>query len=172
MQVGIVGGGQLGRMLALAGAALDIRCVTLDPGEDSPASQVAPSIVGRYDDREALARLADGADVVTYEFENVPVESARFLRERVPVFPPPEALEAAQDRVAEKALFDEVGLPTPSYRAIDTLDELTAAVEVLGTPAVVKSRRLGYDGKGQAVIHDALLAEDAWRSIGEVPVIL
>ena len=172
MQVGIVGGGQLGRMLALAGADLDIRCVTLDPAEDSPASQVAPSIVGRYDDQEALSRLAHGADAVTYEFENVPVEAARFLRERVPVYPPPEALEVAQDRVAEKVLFDEVGLPTPSHRAVETLDELTAAVEDLGTPVVVKSRRFGYDGRGQAVIHDAILAEDAWRAIGEVPAIL
>ncbi len=171
MQVGIVGGGQLGRMLALAGVGLGIPCVTLDPAEDSPAAQVAPSIVGRYDDREALARLAAVADVVTYEFENVPVEAARFLRERVPVFPPPAALEIAQDRVAEKALFDEVGLPMAPYRAIASLDELTAAVEELGIPTVLKSRRLGYDGKGQAVIHDALLAEDAWRSIGEVPAI-
>ena len=172
MQVGIVGGGQLGRMLALAGAPLDIRCVTLDPARDSPASQVASSIVGAYDDLDALARLADGADVVTYEFENVPVDSARFLRELVPVFPPPEALEVAQDRIAEKELFDEVGLPTPPYRAIATLDELTAGVGELGTPAVVKSRRLGYDGKGQVVIRDPLLAEDAWRAIGEVPAIL
>ena len=172
MQVGIVGGGQLGRMLALAGAPLDIRCVTLDPARDSPASQVASSIVGAYDDLDALARLADGADVVTYEFENVPVDSARFLRELVPVFPPPEALEVAQDRIAEKELFDEVGLPTPPYQAIATLDELTAGVGELGTPAVVKSRRLGYDGKGQVVIRDPLLAEDAWRAIGEVPAIL
>jgi 5-(carboxyamino)imidazole ribonucleotide synthase len=172
VQVGIVGGGQLGRMLALAGAPLDIRCVTLDPARDSPASKVAASIVGTYDDHDALARLADGADVVTYEFENVPVEAARFLRELVPVFPPPEALEVAQDRIAEKGLFDEVGLPTPAYRAVATLDELDAGVDELGTPAVVKSRRLGYDGKGQAVIHDPLRAEDAWRAIGEVPAIL
>jgi len=172
VQVGIVGGGQLGRMLALAGAPLDIRCVTLDPAADSPASQVAASIVGPYDDLDALARLADGADVVTYEFENVPVEAARFLRELVPVFPPPEALEVAQDRIAEKELFDEVGLPTPAYRAVATFDELNAGLEELGTPVVVKSRRFGYDGKGQEVIHDPLRAEDAWRAIGEVPAIL
>jgi 5-(carboxyamino)imidazole ribonucleotide synthase len=172
MRVGIVGGGQLGRMLAIAGYPLDIRCTTLDPTIGSPASQVAPSIIGPYDDREALARLADGADVVTYEFENVPVEAARFLMELAPVFPPAEALEIAQDRVREKALFDEVGLPTASHEAVATPDELHAAVARVGMPAVLKTRRLGYDGKGQAVIHDAVLAEDAWRAIGEVPSIL
>jgi 5-(carboxyamino)imidazole ribonucleotide synthase len=172
VRVGIVGGGQLGRMLALAGYPLGIRCVTLDPVRDSPASQVAPSIVGRYDDREALARLADGADVVTYEFENVPVEAARFLRELAPVFPPPEALEAAQDRVTEKALFDDVGVSTSRHEAIATPVELRDALVRLGVPAVLKTRRLGYDGKGQAVIHDPLLAEDAWRAIGELPSVL
>ena len=172
MRVGIVGGGQLGRMLALAGYPLDIRCVTLDPSGDSSASQVAPSIVGGFDDREALARLADGADVVTYEFENVPVESARFLQELVPVFPQTEALEAAQDRIAEKALFEDVGIPTSPHEAVATPDELRDAMNRLGLPAVLKTRRLGYDGKGQAVIHDPLLAEDAWRGIGELPSIL
>jgi 5-(carboxyamino)imidazole ribonucleotide synthase len=172
VRVGIVGGGQLGRMLAIAGYPLDIRCTTLDPARDSPASQVAPSIVGGYDDREALARLAEGADVVTYEFENVPVEATRFLMELAPVFPPAEALEIAQDRVREKSLFEDVGLPTAPREAVGTPDELRSAIERVGTPAVLKTRRLGYDGKGQAVIHDAVLAEDAWRAIGEVPSIL
>ena len=159
-------------MLALAGHPLDIRCTTLDPARGSPASQVAPSIVGHYDDREALARLANGADVVTFEFENVPVEAARFLMELAPVFPPAEALETAQDRVNEKRLFDEVGLPAAPHEPVATPDELRSAVDRIGTPAVLKTRRLGYDGKGQAVIHDAVLAEDAWRAIGEVPAIL
>jgi 5-(carboxyamino)imidazole ribonucleotide synthase len=172
VRVGIVGGGQLGRMLAIAGYPLDIRCTTLDPARDSPASQVAPSIVGGYDDREALARLAEGAEVVTYEFENVPVEATRFLMELAPVFPPVEALEIAQDRVREKSLFEDVGLPTAPREAVGTPDELRSAIERVGTPAVLKTRRLGYDGKGQAVIHDAVLAEDAWRAIGEVPSIL
>jgi 5-(carboxyamino)imidazole ribonucleotide synthase len=172
VRVGIVGGGQLGRMLALAGYPLDIRCTTLDPASDSPASQVAPSIVGPYDDREALARLADGADVVTYEFENVPVDATRFLMELAPVFPPAEALEIAQDRMREKALFDELRLPTATHEAVATPADLRSAVEGVGTPAVLKTRRLGYDGKGQAVIRDAVLAEDAWRAIGEVPAIL
>ena len=172
MRVGIVGGGQLGRMLALAGYPLDVRCTTLDPAADSPASQVAPNIVGSYDDRDALAWLADAGDVVTYEFENVPIEAARFLRERVPIFPPPEALEVAQDRMTEKAMFGELGVPTPACDPVTTLDGLRGSLERIGLPAVLKSRRFGYDGKGQAVIHDPLLALDAWRAIGEVPAIL
>jgi len=172
VHVGIVGGGQLGRMLCLAGSALGIDCTTLDPASRSSASQVGPSIVGDFDDRQALTRLADGADVVTYEFENVPVASARFLAELVPVLPPPEALEVAQDRLAEKALFGQIGLPTADHLAVGTLEELDAALERIGTPAVLKTRRLGYDGKGQAVINDPLRAEDAWRSIGEMPAIV
>ena len=171
-RVGIVGGGQLGRMLALAGAPLQIACTTLDPAAGSPASQVAPAIVGAYDDLERLAELAADVDLVTYEFENVPVDAARFVETLRPVFPPPAALEAAQDRLSEKQLFEGVGLEVPPYAPVDSLDALTDALAHIGTPAVVKSRRLGYDGKGQAVIHDAALAEDAWRSIGEVPALL
>jgi len=172
IRLGIVGGGQLGRMLALAAVPLDVRCVTLDPGDDTSASQVAPSIVGPYDDHEALARLAAQVDVLTYEFENVPVEAARFAEERVHIFPPPAALEASQDRIAEKALFDAVGLPVPPYAAVDSLAALDGALSTIGVPAVLKTRRLGYDGKGQAVIREPLLAEDAWRSIGEAPAIV
>ncbi len=173
MHVGIVGGGQLGRMLALAGHDLGISCTTLDPASDSPASQVAPAIVGAYHDRDSLLALADGADVITYEFENVPAESTRFLAERgVPLYPPPEALEVSQDRLAEKTLFTEVGLPVPMFAAVDDLVSLRAAIAAVGLPGVLKTRRLGYDGKGQAVIRHEELAEDAWRSVGEVPSIL
>jgi len=172
LRVGIVGGGQLGRMLALAGHDLGIACTTLDPGIDTPASAVAPAIVGDYDDRERLAELAFGSDVVTYEFENVPVEAALFVETMRPVWPPPAALEAAQDRLTEKQLFTTVGLPVPMYSPVDSLAGLDEALERLGTPAVLKTRRLGYDGKGQAVINDPLLAEDAWRSVGEVPCLL
>ena len=170
--VGIVGGGQLGRMLALAGYPLDIRCTTLDPSTDSPAAQVAPAIVGAYDDREALARLVDTSDVITYEFENVPADAARFLAARVPVHPSPESLEVSQDRLSEKQLFAGVGLPVPPFVPVDSLEALLGGLEIIGTPAILKSRRLGYDGKGQAVIHDRLLAPDAWRAIGEVPALL
>ncbi len=171
-RVGIIGGGQLGRMLALAGHELGVECTTLDPAIASPAAAVAPAIVGAYDDRERLAELAAAADVVTYEFENVPVESARFVEALRPVFPPTAALEAAQDRLAEKELFTEVGLGVPMYAPVDSPGSLADALERLGTPAVLKTRRLGYDGKGQAMIHDPLLAVDAWRSLGEVPCLL
>ena len=172
MRVGIVGGGQLGRMLALAGAPLGITCTTLDPSEASPASQVAPAIVGAYDDHDRLTELASGADVVTYEFENVPVDAARFVQELRPVLPAPEALEVAQDRLREKELFERVGLEVAPYATVDSGQALEAALDRIGTPAVLKTRRLGYDGKGQVVIHDPVLAEDAWRAVGEVPCLL
>ncbi|HEX7248549.1 MAG TPA: 5-(carboxyamino)imidazole ribonucleotide synthase [Actinomycetota bacterium] len=170
--VGIIGGGQLGRMLALAGHELGIGCTTLDPTPASPAAAVAPAIVGAYDDLAALGELAALADVITYEFENVPVEAARFAEGLVPVLPPPAALEAAQDRLAEKELFTRTGLAVPPYAPVDSPESLTEALTTVGTPAVLKTRRLGYDGKGQAVIHDPLLALDAWRSLGEVPCLL
>jgi 5-(carboxyamino)imidazole ribonucleotide synthase len=171
-RLGIVGGGQLGRMLAQAAFPLDVRCTTLDPVEGSPAAQVAPALTGAYDDPEALARLAAGADVVTYEFENVPVAAARAVEATVPVLPPPEALEAAQDRLAEKELFERVGLTVPPYVAVDSLETLRAGLETVGTPAVLKTRRLGYDGKGQAVIRATASAQDAWLAVGEVPSLL
>jgi 5-(carboxyamino)imidazole ribonucleotide synthase len=171
VRVAIVGGGQLGRMLVQAGERLGIACVTLDPAADSPAAQVGPAIVGAYDDMTALGRLIDGADVITYEFENVPVDAMRALT-GPPVLPPPAALEAAQDRIAEKTLFTDVGLPVPTFAAVDDLASLAAAVDAVGLPAVLKSRRFGYDGKGQAVLRHAELAADAWRAVGEVASIL
>ena len=170
MRVGIVGGGQLGRMLVQAGTDLGITCTTLDPAAASPAAQVGAAIVADYDNAAALARLAGEADVVTYEFENVPVTAVRSLG--VPVLPPPEALAVAQDRIAEKTLFTEVGLPVPTFAAVDDLHSLSVAIDAVGIPAVLKTRRLGYDGKGQAVLRHVELAEDAWRSVGEVPSIL
>ncbi len=173
MRVGIVGGGQLGRMLAMAGHDLGLTCTTLDPAKDSPAAQVAPALVGAYDDRESLLELAERSDVVTYEFENVPVTAAGFLVERgTIVSPPPASLEAAQDRLVEKTLFTEVGLPVPAYAAVHDLDSLHEAIAAVGLPGVLKTRRLGYDGKGQSVLHHPELAEEAWRAVGEVPAIL
>jgi 5-(carboxyamino)imidazole ribonucleotide synthase len=170
--VGIVGGGQLGMMLAEAGARIGIECLTLDPAADSPASRVAPAIVGAYDDETALAQLATAADVVTYEFENVPVASARFLAERVQVFPPPESLEFGQDRLLEKTLFEDVGLAVAPFSPVASKEELFEALDVIGVPSVLKTRRLGYDGKGQVRLESVDEAEDAWRSAGEVPSIL
>src|SRR5262245_2457229 len=171
VRVGIVGGGQLGRMLLQAGQELGIACTTLDPAADSPAAQIGPSIVAPYDDAEALGLLADASDVVTYEFENVPIDAIRKLTDRVPVLPPPASLETGQDRLAEKTLFTEVGLPVPVFGAVDDLGSLRRAVDTVGVPAVLKTRRLGYDGKGQAVIRSVELLEEAWRAVGEVPSI-
>jgi 5-(carboxyamino)imidazole ribonucleotide synthase len=170
-RVGIIGGGQLGRMLALAGYPLGIACTTLDPAAGSPAAAVAPAIVGAYDDRDKLTELASGVDVVTYEFENVPVDAARFVAKSRPVFPPPASLEAAQDRLAEKRVFESVGLPVPPYAQVDDAATLTAALERIGTPALLKTRRLGYDGKGQSVIGEPGQADASWRSVGEAPSI-
>jgi 5-(carboxyamino)imidazole ribonucleotide synthase len=170
--VGIVGGGQLGMMLAEAATGLGIDSLTLDPAPDSPASRVAPAIVGDYDDRAALAELAAAADVATYEFENVPVESARFLSERVPVLPPPESLAFAQDRLLEKTLFEEVGLPVAPYSGVSSLDELAEALDVIGVPSLLKTRRLGYDGKGQVPLASVDEADGAWRAVRDAPSIL
>jgi 5-(carboxyamino)imidazole ribonucleotide synthase len=171
-RVGIVGGGQLGLMLVEAGAKLGIECTTLDPAPDSPASRVAPAIVGAYDDEAALAELAATSDVATYEFENVPVDAARFLSEHVPVFPPVDALGFAQDRLLEKTLFDEVGMAVAPFSPVSSREELEEALDVVGVPSVLKTRRLGYDGMGQVRLRDVADAEDGWRSVGEVPSIL
>lgn len=172
MLVGIVGGGQLGRMLVLAGYPLGHRFRVLDPASDSPAGQVAHQVVGPYDNAVALAELADGCDVVTYEFENVPAEAARFLASRVTVFPGADALEIAQDRLAEKTLFRELGIGVPPFAAAGSEAELRQAIDQIGLPAVLKTRRLGYDGKGQVEIHDERDVSDAWWAMGERPAIL
>ena len=171
-RVGIVGGGQLGMMLAESAVPLGIECLTLDPSPDSPASRVAPAIVAEYDDRSALAELAASSDVVTYEFENVPVGSATFLAERVPVFPSPESLRFAQDRLLEKTLFEEIGLPVAPFSAVATPEELEEALDVVGVPSLLKTRRLGYDGKGQVRLASVDDAPGAWRSLREVPCLL
>lgn len=165
MVVGVLGGGQLGRMMALAGMPLGLKLRFLDPDPGCPAAEVGEVIVGEYDDQQALERLARGASVATYEFENVPASAARWLTEHVPVFPPQGALAVAQDRVAEKRCFRSLGIGTPEFEEVDTLDGLRAAVAKLGTPCVLKTRRFGYDGKGQAVIRTAADVEGAWGAV-------
>lgn len=170
--IGILGGGQLGRMLALAGYPLGLRFRFLDPAAEAPAEQVAERVSGAYEDIVALEQFAPGLDLVTYEFENVPVETARFLAQRLPVLPPAEALEAAQDRVGEKTFFQKAGLATAPFAAVDGREELAAAVERLGLPAVLKTRRYGYDGKGQYLLRDADDVSRAWEKLGGVPLVL
>ncbi|MDQ3705957.1 MAG: 5-(carboxyamino)imidazole ribonucleotide synthase [Chloroflexota bacterium] len=170
--IGVLGGGQLGRMLALAGYPLGLRFRCLDPSPDACAGHVAEHLAGGYEDPAMLERFAEGLDVVTYEFENVPVETARLLSRRVAVYPPPTALEAAQDRLTEKSFFRQHGIPTPPFLPVGTREELRKALRTLGTPAVLKTRRFGYDGKGQAVIESTADAETAWASLGGKPLIL
>lgn len=171
--VGIIGGGQLGRMLALAGYPLGLRFRVLDPKPDAPAGVVGEHIVGNYDDPEALQRLAAGAEVVTYEFENVPVDAARLLSQTVPVFPPPAALATAQDRLIEKQFFRDQGIPTATFVGVENRASFNAALSRFGLPAVLKTRRMGYDGKGQMVIRSQDDGEQAWERFGGgTPLIL
>jgi len=168
--VGILGGGQLARMLALAGAPLGLRFLVLDSAADACAGQFAPLLQADYTDHAALARFAEQVDVATFDFENVPAESARWLAQRVPVFPGPRALAVAQDRLAEKSMFRELGIPVPEFADIATRADLDAAIARIGTPCILKTRRLGYDGKGQFRIRDSGLgnadADAAWAALG------
>lgn len=150
--IGVLGGGQLGRMLALAGIPLGLRFRFLEPDPRCPAADVGEVVGGAYDDPKALARFADGLAVATYEFENVPAATARWLTEHVPVYPPEGVLGTAQDRLLEKRLFRSLGIGTPEFETVDRAMELAPAVARIGLPCVLKSRRLGYDGRGQRVL--------------------
>jgi 5-(carboxyamino)imidazole ribonucleotide synthase len=171
--IGIIGGGQLGRMLAMAASRLNFRTVILEPQPDSPASQLANrQIVAAYDDEKALAELAEACDVVTYEFENVPVGAAKFLASLKPVYPPARALEVAQDRLTEKTFLNECGIPTARFHAVDSQADLDAALADFGGAGVLKTRRLGYDGKGQMVFKPGDSTAGAYDKLGGVPQIL
>jgi 5-(carboxyamino)imidazole ribonucleotide synthase len=171
--IGILGSGQLGRILALAAARLGFKCHIFAPDRDSPAFDVVrESTRADYDDEQALARFAENVDVVTYEFENIPAETAAFLAPLVPVLPDPKVLATTQDRVAEKDFILGLGIGTAPYAAVATSDELAAALGRIGRPAVLKTRRFGYDGKGQAAISKETAAEAAWQDVGAQPSIL
>ena len=164
--VGILGGGQLARMLALSGAPLGLRFRVLDTVADACAGQFVPLTVGDYRDEAALAEFASQVDVATFDFENVPAESAQWLSERVPVFPNPRALSIAQDRLAEKTLFRELGIPVPEFADVADRAALDAAIARIGVPCILKTRRLGYDGKGQFRIRSAGDVDAAWNALG------
>ena len=171
--IGILGSGQLGRMLALAAARLGFKCHIFAPDPDSPAFDVVHRATrADYADAAALDRFASAVDVVTYEFENVPAEAAMFLAARVPVLPDPKVLATTQDRLAEKDFIAALGIGTASYAAVATPAELTDALDKIGRPAVLKTRRFGYDGKGQATINNGTVPEAAWREVGGQPCIL
>ncbi|TKR31001.1 5-(carboxyamino)imidazole ribonucleotide synthase [Luteimonas gilva] len=164
--VGILGGGQLARMLALSGAPLGLRFLVMDTAADACAGQFVPMVVGDYRDEAALAEFASRVDVATFDFENVPAESAQWLSERVPVFPNPRALGVAQDRLAEKTLFRELGIPVPDFADIATRAALDEGISRIGVPCILKTRRLGYDGKGQFRIKSAADVDAAWQALG------
>ena len=165
--VGILGGGQLARMLALSGAPLGLRFLVMDNTADACAGQFVPMVVGDYRDEAALAEFASRVDVATFDFENVPADSAEWLAHRVPVFPNPRALAVAQDRLAEKTLFRDLGIDVPAFATVDTRAGLEAALDMIGAPSILKTRRLGYDGKGQFRIKALVDADAAWNALGE-----
>ncbi|MGQ4661270.1 5-(carboxyamino)imidazole ribonucleotide synthase [Lysobacter sp. F6437] len=164
--VGILGGGQLARMLALDGAPLGVRFLVMDAAADACAGQFAPMVVGDYTNDAALTEFASRVDVATFDFENVPSESAQWLVERVKVYPNPRALGTAQDRLAEKTLFRDLCIPVPPFATVDTREQLDAAIAEVGTPCILKTRRLGYDGKGQFRIKTPDDADAAWTALG------
>ncbi|WP_158886030.1 5-(carboxyamino)imidazole ribonucleotide synthase [Rhodanobacter sp. L36] len=164
--LGILGGGQLARMLAIAAAPLGVKALVVDSATDACAGQVAPLVVADWTDYAALEAFAAQVDVVTFDFENVPAETAHWLAEHVAVFPAPHALAIAQDRLAEKNLFRECGLQTPDFMTVATRGDLDRALATVGAPAILKTRRLGYDGKGQFRLKSAAEADAAWEALG------
>ncbi len=171
MTIGIVGAGQLGRMLALAGYPLGLNFLFLDPAEGAPGGQVAPQIRGEFTNRRLLAQLARSSAVLTFDWENVSVDALRRLPRGTRICPPVAALAASQDRVSEKRLFERLKIPTTRWAPVESRPELKRAVERIGLPGVLKTRRLGYDGKGQAVVRSIVEVEQAWMQLGAQPLI-
>lgn len=172
MRVGVLGAGQLARMIALAGIPLGLDFIFLDPAADACANRLGESLVGDYNDPKLLAQLAERADVVTYEFENVPAEVAEFLATHTQVHPSPKALAVAQDRLIEKTFFHDIDIPTPAYAAVDSLESLEQTMADIGYPAILKSRTQGYDGKGQSMLKSADELSAAWEQLQGVPAVV
>jgi len=172
MIVGILGAGQLARMIALAGYPLGVDFIFLDPSADACANKLGIHLHGDYDDPRLLAQLAERADVVTYEFENVPADVAEFLASHTQVHPAPKALAVAQDRLIEKSFFYDLAIPTPAYAAVDNFEDLEQAMATIGWPAILKSRTLGYDGKGQSLLKSADDLKSAWELLAGVPAVV
>lgn len=172
MRLGILGGGQLARMLALAAAPLGVRVRAYDPNSDGCASDVCELVSGRFDDHARLREFADGLDAITYEFENVPTDAVDLLSSLVPVRPGAQSLRLSQDRVLEKQALTEAGFEVAPWQQVDSENDLEHAIASIGSPAILKTRRGGYDGKGQAIIAEAAEAPRAWASIEGRPAIL
>jgi 5-(carboxyamino)imidazole ribonucleotide synthase len=171
MHVGIVGAGQLGRMLALSGYPIGVHCLFLDRSADTPGAQVAPSLIGDLQDAALLAELAARSDVVTFDWENISGGALKPLEKITQVRPPRAALEVSQDRLAEKALFGRLKIPVAAHCAIDSREELIRATQKIGLPGILKTRRLGYDGKGQYLLRAAADVDQAWAAIGAAGLI-
>ncbi|WP_417779136.1 5-(carboxyamino)imidazole ribonucleotide synthase [Stutzerimonas xanthomarina] len=172
MKIGVIGGGQLGRMLALAGTPLGMNFAFLDPAPDACAAALGEHLRADYNDQDHLRQLADEVDLVTFEFESVPAETVAFLSQFVPVYPSAEALRIARDRWFEKSMFKNLGIPTPEFADIQSQADLDAAAASIGLPAVLKTRTLGYDGKGQKVLRKPSDVTAAFAELGSVPCIL
>jgi len=170
-KIGVIGAGQLGQMLALAGQKLGLEFVFLDPSDDPPAAQYGAVLKYDFDSEEGLQKLSAAADLITFEFENVPVSALLAVARETPVYPPPEALRLAQDRIAEKNLFDSLDIPVPEYRQVDSPADLVRAGTEIGLPLVLKTRRLGYDGKGQRLVRDESQFDDAIVELGNTDLI-
>jgi len=171
MRVGIIGGGQLGQMLGYAGRELGISCEFLDPSPAPPAASAGSVTKAAFDDPVALAELAQRVDVLSYEFENLPADALAAVADICPIYPPLKALTEAQDRLCEKQLFEALDIALPGWHAVDSRSDLTAAAGKLGLPLVLKTRRLGYDGKGQAVISTEADLDTAWAELRGSPLI-
>ena len=171
MTVGIVGAGQLGRMMALAGYPLGLEFLFLDKDARTPGGQVAPLLAGELSDRALLGELSSRCEVVTFDWENVPVDALENLPGAARIAPPLRALAAAQDRLSEKRTFELLGIPTTQYATIDSRAALETAVKAIGLPGVLKTRRLGYDGKGQFVLRKPADLDEAWDALGKAPLL-
>lgn len=171
MRIGIIGAGQLGQMLGHAARDLGMECTFVDPSDSPPAQDCGEILKAPFDDAAALAHLARTCDVVSYEFENVSVEALKSIGDSVPVYPPPDALQRAQDRLTEKRLFQGLGIPLPRFCAVDSRADLDTAVTAVGLPMVLKTRRFGYDGKGQIVIRNGTELDQAWDTLGGAALI-
>lgn len=172
MKIGILGGGQLARMLSLAGTPLGVDFVFLCQAHDACAAVVGEHLHARFDDEAALRQLAAQVDLITYEFESVPAESVAYLSTQLPIYPPVQALATARDRLYEKTLFNDLGVKTAAFINLGSLDDLQQAVAKIGLPAIIKTRTEGYDGKGQQFIREASGLESAWAAMQGAPAII
>jgi len=167
MKIGILGGGQLGRMLALAGRPLGLEFGVYEPSPNPPSAPAAPTTMGSFDDESALEAFITDCDVVTYELEHLPLRAVELVAAKKPVYPPPLALAVGQDRLREKELFQTLGIPTPRFAPIRSSGDLSAALSHVGLPAVLKTVQLGYDGKGQRIVRTLEDGIGAWSELGE-----